>query len=345
MNQPFKLSLAAAAGFLLAAARGTAAPIPVEPERLPALGRSVAGTDDTTALLLNPANLAYQTGPELRWEAIYGHGAQTAPFSGHAISAGLKLPFSFATAIRLDLISPPHGAFGGLSSNYEWLTWGLAYQASESLAFGFSLQRAYSSGKVADSLGSYTVGISARPSSLLGLSLVASHVNGPLDGAAARRIQGLGAVDTSLGASITTAIAVRPFTTRALELGLEGRYMTDPHVWEPRATLGIDLPPLGRLRGEFAVLDPEESSPAWRASASLEVDLNGTAGSSQLEGGLLTGTQLGESGSYSFYNDVAIRSFREPVGFQRPHLAVRIRLESTPETREHVALLRKLWNL
>ncbi|HEX4339360.1 MAG TPA: signal peptide peptidase SppA [Polyangiaceae bacterium] len=338
-------SLGLAALLSLGASLAKAAPIPVEPERLPALGRSVAGTDDTTALVLNPANLAYQTSWELRWEAIYLHGAQTAPWSGHAITAGMKLPFSFATAIRLDVLSPPQGAFGGLSQNYEWLTWGLAYQASESLAFGFSLQRAYSNGPVAGSLGSYTLGVSARPSTLLGLSLVASNVNGPLDGAAARRVQALGAVDTSLGASITAAVAVRPFGTRAVELGLEGRYMTEPHVWQPRATLGIDLPPVGRLRGEFAVLDPEESSPAWRATASLEVDLNGTGGSSTLEGGMLTGTELGQSGSYSFYNNVAIRGFREPVGIQPPHLALRIRLESTPDTREHVALLRKLWSI
>ena len=346
MTGSLRRSLALASFFVLGAARDAlAAPIPVEPERLPALGRSVAGTDDTTALLLNPANLAYQTGPELRWEAIYLHGSQTAPWSGHALTAGLKLPFSFATAIRLDLIDPPHGAFGGLSANYEWLTWGLAYQASESLAFGFSLQRSYSNGPVADSLGSYTLGVSARPSGLIGLSLVASHVNGPLDGAAARRIQALGATDTSLGPSVTTALAIRPFTTRTVEIGLEGRYLIEPQVWQPRATLSIDLPPVGRLRGEFAVLDPQESSPGWRATASLAVDLNGTSGSTELEGGMLTGTELGEKGSYSFYNQIAVRGFREPVGIQPPHLALRIRLESTPETREHVALLRKLWSI
>lgn len=344
MNHPLRLSIAAASLLVLGAARGaTAAPVPVEPERLPALGRSVAGTDDTTAIVLNPANLAYQTGPELRWQAIYLHGDQTAPWSGHALSVGFHLPFSFGTALRLDLINPPQHAFGGLSSNYEWLTWGLGWAASESLAFGFSLQRSYSSGPVASALGSYSLGVTARPSSILGLSLVASHVNGPLDGADARRIQALGATDTSLGPSITTAIAVRPLTTRAVEIGLEGRYLIEPQVWQPRATLSIDLPPVGSLRGEFAVLDPQESSPGWRATASLAVDLNGNSGSTELEGGMLTGTELGEKGSYAFYNQVAIRGFREPVGIQPPHLALRIRLESTPETREHVALLRKLW--
>ena len=344
MNRTSRISIAATAVLAFVSSRAAAAPVPVvEPERLPALGRSVAATDDTTALILNPANLAYQTGPELRWEAIWLHGNQTAPWSGHAISAGVRLPFNFATALRLDLIDPPSHAFGGLAANYEWLTWGLAYQASESLAFGVSLERAYSSGAVADSLGSYTLGLSARPSSLLGLSLVANHVNGPLDGPSARRIQGLGAANTSLGASITTAVAVRPFTTRAFEVGLEGKYYTEPQVWQPRATLGIDLPPVGRLRGEFAILDPQESARAWRASVSLAVDLNGTGGSTEIEGGMLTGTELGQSGSYSFYDQVAIRGFREPVGIQPPHLALRIRIESTPDNREHVALLRKLW--
>jgi protease-4 len=340
------LSVGAALGVVLAAVRaGAVSPFPVEPERLPALGRSVAGTDDTHALLLNPANLAYMTGPELRWEAIYMHGNQTAPWNGHAISAGTRLPFSFATAIRLDLIDPPSGAFGGLSANYQWLTWGLAYQASEIFSVGFSLQRAYSSGPVADSLGSYSLGLSARPSSFLGLSLVANHVNGPLDGTAAARIQGLGAIDTSLGASVTSAVAIRPFGTRVAELGLEGRYLTEPQVWEPRATLAIDLPPIGRLRGEFDMVDPNASSPAWRATASLSIYLNGSGGSTDLEGGMLTGTELGQRGSYSFFNEVAVRGFREPVGIRPSHVALRIRLENTPETREHVALLRKLWSI
>jgi protease-4 len=305
----------------------------------------VAGTDDTTALVLNPANLAYMSGPELRWEAIYLHGEQTAPWSGHALMAGTRLPFSLATAIRLDLISPPQNAFGGLSQNYQWLTWGLAYQASEAFAIGFSLQRAFSDGPVADSLGSYSIGLTARPSSLLGLSLVANHINGPLDGQAAANVQAMGAAGASLGASVTTGVAVRPFTSRLLEVGLEGRYLTEPEVWEPRATLGIDIPPIGRLRGEAAVLDPNASSPQWRVSASLSVYLNANAGSTDLEGGMVTGTELGQSGSYSFFNGVAVRGFREPVGIKPSHLALRIRIESTPETRQHVALLRKLWSI
>jgi protease IV len=316
-----------------------------EPERLPALGRSVAGTDDTTSLVLNPANLAYLPGPEFRWEGIFLSNKLTAPFDGHAFTFGFKLPFSFATALRLDLISPPKDAFGGLSASYQWLTWGLALRASDALSFGFSLQRSYSSGPVADSLGSYTLAMTSRPASALGLSFVAEHLNGPLEGSDVQRLAALGAPGVSLGPSITPAIAVRPLGTRAVELGLEARYLFEPQVWAPRATLGVDVPWVGRLRGEVTVVDPEASNPAWVASASLSVYLNGADGSSEVEGGAVTGTALGQSGSWNYFGGVALRGFREPVGLGPERSAVRLRLESTPSTREHVALLRKLWSL
>lgn len=329
----------------LSLARPARAQTAVEPERLPALGRSVAGTDDTTALVLNPANLGFLPGPELRWEGVYLGSKLTAPFQGHAFTVGFKLPFSFATALRLDLVNPPRDAFGGLASNYQWLTWGLALRASDSLSFGFSLQRSYSSGPVADSLGSYTFGFTSRPASAFGFSFVAQHINGPLEGGAVQRLAALGAPGVSLGPSVTPAFAVRPLGTRAVELGLEARYLFEPEVWAPRATLGVDLPWVGRLRGELTVIDPQASSPEWLASASLSVYLNGPDGSTDAEGGAVTGTALGQSGSYQFFNQVAFRGFREPVGFGPERSAVRVRLESTPGTREHVALLRKLWSL
>ena len=337
--------------FVLGLAASSGAAPPVEPERLPALGRSVAGTDDSSALVLNPANLAFIPGPEVRWEGIYLDEGLAVPWQGHAFSGAVELPFSFATGLRLDLIDPPTGAFSGLSANYQWLTWGLAFQASEALAFGFSLQRSYSTGPVADSLGSYSAGISARPAGFLGLSLVGHHLNSPLEGAATRRLAVLGAPDVSLGRSVTMALAVRPLGSRAVELGLEGRYMAEPAIWEPRATLGIDLPWVGRLRGEFAMVDGDRSPItgnerlAWRASASLSLYANTTGGSTELEGGAVTGTALGQTGSYNFFNEVALQGFREPVGLGPRRSAVRIRFEGTPETRDHVALLRKLWSL
>jgi protease-4 len=330
---------------LLLAAEASAEPV-YEPERLPALGRSVAGTDDSSALLQNPANLGYLPAAEFRWTGMYLRESLAVPYQGHAFSFAFPLPFSLATGLRLDFIDPPSSAFGGQSANYQWLTWALAYRASDSLSFGFSLQHSYSDGPVANGMGSYTAAITDRPIRWLGLSLVGHHINGPLDGENARRLQdGFGAKYTSLGPSLTTALSVRPLGTRSAELGLEARYLFEPEQWEPRATLGVDLPYVGRIQGEFMITDPYADKPAWRAAASLSLFANAQVGSTELEGGAVTGTGLGESGSYNFFNGVAIRGFREPTGFDVPRHAVRLRIEGTPDTREHVALLRKLWSL
>jgi protease-4 len=277
-------------------ARGQA-PI-IEPERLPAFGRSVAGTDDTTALVQNPANLAFMPASELRWQGVYLGEDLAVPWQGHAFSLGFRLPFSLATGIRLDLIDPPARSFGpGLSNNYQWLTWGIAYAASQSAAIGLSLQRSYSDGLVARSLGSYSLGFSTRPVNAIGLSLVAHHVNGPLEGGDVRTLQQLGASGVTLGPSFDAALAVRPLGDRAVEVGLEARYLNEPEVWVPRATLGVDIPYVGRLRGDVAVSDPGRDERAWIASAGLSFYANGTGGSTDVAGGVVTGNGLGQSGS------------------------------------------------
>jgi protease-4 len=328
-----------------AARAQTQAPV-TEPERLPALGRTVAGTDDTYALVLNPANLGFLPAAELRWQGIYLDENLHTPTQGHAFTFGLPLPFSFATAIRLDLVDPPTQAFGGgFSQNYQWLTWGLAYAPSESMSLGFSLQRSYSSGPLARSLGSYTIGLSSRPIDQLGLSFVASHINGPLEGGDVRRLAQLGAPNVSLGPSGTAALAIRPFETRAVELGVEARYLLEPSVWEPRGVLGVDVPWVGRVQGEFSIIDPgnDQGLRTWKAAATLAIHLNARQGSTEIEGGALTGTGLGQSGSYNFVNSMAFRGFRDTAGLEVTRYAVRLRIEDTPGVRGHVAFLRALW--
>jgi hypothetical protein len=52
----------------LLAARQVRAQFPTDqPTRLPALGRSAVSNDDSTALVVNPANLGFMPGAELRW--------------------------------------------------------------------------------------------------------------------------------------------------------------------------------------------------------------------------------------------------------------------------------------
>ncbi|HVU00994.1 MAG TPA: signal peptide peptidase SppA [Polyangiaceae bacterium] len=319
--------------------------VPVGPERIPAFGRSVAGTDDSTATVTNPANLGFMPGSEFRWQGVYLDEGLRVPYQGHALTGAIRFPFNLVTALRLDLLYPPQSSLGGFSANYHWLTWALALQASESLSFGFSLQHAYSGGIVANGIGSYSLAVSARPASFLGFSIVGSDLSSPLSGDSAQALAALGAPNVALGRSFTAAFALRPMGTRAFELGLEARYFSEPAIWEPRATLGVDLPYVGRLRGEFAVVDPGANQLEWRATAGLSLYVNSADGSTELEGGAVTGTALGRSGSWNFYNDVAFTGYREPVGLAPPRVAVKIRLESTPGTREHVALLRRLWAL
>src|ERR1043165_9922169 len=102
----------------------------VEPQRLPEMGRAVASSDDSTALVLNPANLAFLPSSELRWTGTFLREDAAVPWQGHAFALAFPLPFSLATGVRLDFVDPPNesGLSAGLTedANYTWLTWGLA---------------------------------------------------------------------------------------------------------------------------------------------------------------------------------------------------------------------------
>jgi len=129
-NFPFWLSLLAVAG--LSASSRAQTPLVLQ-QRLPELGRSVASTDDSTALVLNPANLAFLPGSETRWTGTFMPEDVLVPWRGHAFALALPLPFSLATGIRLDLVDPPD-LEGVSTSNYQWLTWGLAVRSGKSFA-------------------------------------------------------------------------------------------------------------------------------------------------------------------------------------------------------------------
>ncbi|MEB2310259.1 MAG: signal peptide peptidase SppA [Sorangiineae bacterium] len=335
-------SLALALGAALFATLGVCgvaraqAPL-ARPERLPALGRGVAGTDDTTALAANPANLAFLPGAELRWSGLFLPERDTVPWQGHAFAFGFPIRLlSLSTGLRVDVMSPPDAArAGGFSAAYQWLTWGLAF-GSDAAALGVSLQRSYSDAPSAHGLASWSAAWSLRPWNGLGLSLVAHDLNAPRSQSGYR-----------LAPAFELAAAVRPLGTRALELGLEGKYLDEGNgVWVPRATLGVDLPPFGRLRGDFAMSDPASAARrAWTASAALAIYLSGPGGSMEVSGGGVTGTGLGARGSYGLETGAAFRGFREPAGQEAPRSAVRVRIEDTPSNRGHVALLERLWEL
>jgi protease IV len=313
------------------------------PERLPDPGRSTASSDDSTAINNNPANLAFLPGGEFRWSSVYLDEDLSSPLQGHAFSAAARLPFSLATGIRLDLLAPPDGSsplFGADYPNYQWLTWALALRSGPRSAMGFSLQRSFSADGRADDLFGLSLGYSTRPVNGLGISLVAHDLNSPHN------------LFQTFNRSFTGAVALRPFGTRTVELDVESRYVTVDETWTPKVGLGLDVPYVGRLRAEGSIDNPtRETDRAWLASLGLSIYANAMDNSLELSGGALTGDALGpqgtlgESNGLNAYAGIAMRSFREPVGFEGQRYGVRIRLEDTPDSRLHVGFLRQLWSL
>lgn len=316
-----------------------------QPARLPAWGRNPVSVDDTTALVVNPANLAFLPGGELRWSSVYLDEDALLPYQGHAFAFGFPLPLvRLSTAIRLDLVDAPRAAgldLFGRTVNYQFLTWGLAFQASDTFGLGVSLQRTYSDRAALNGLSSWSLAGTSRPSDFFGIAVVANDLNAPTNDAG-------GFIDRTFD----LALALRPLRRRAVELGLSAKYVDreDPY-WIPRATLGIDIPPLGRLRGDFSWSDPFEQSreSSWLAAATMAFYFNGPSGSMDFTAGSVFGSALGDEADFEAHRnlvtELAFRSFREPVGTEAPAYAVRVRIEDTPGVRGHTALLRQLWSI
>ncbi len=338
----FSLGLA----FALSLAGSARAQFPTEqPTRLPALGKSPVTNDDSSALVQNPANVAFIPASELRWSSIYLNEGSRAAWQGHALGFAFPIPFlNASTGLRVDLMAPPTGGAGTLFRSdgvYQWLTWGLAIKASDSFALGMSLQRSYSDMREAHGLFGWSVGITSRPSDYFGIAFVAHDINGPKNNNGG-----------SLDRSFDLALAVRPLRSRSLEVGFAGKVIDAPRAyWSPSATLGVDIPELGRLRGSFGVVDPDDgiSKSEWLATASMSFYLNGTAGSMELGAGSIFGGALGRNVSGKAHENLstefAFKGYREPSGTSTPSYALRIRLEKTPSVREHTALLRHLWQV
>lgn len=340
--------LLGAASALLATfgALHAAAQTPVQrPEPLPAPGRSIAGNGDSTAIVENPANLAFLPGAELRWQGFFLDDRARVPSQGHSVGLAFPLPLlPLATGLRYDFVNPPEVAaeemLGRADANYHWLTWALAL-GSDSAALGFSFQRSYSNTGAAHGFGTWSASVSTRPSDHFGLAAVARNINNP------RSDWGL-----QLSRAYDLSLVLRPTGTDVLEVGLESRYIDESDgYWIPRAVVDVALPEFGRLRGDFAISDPDENvrQRAWTASASLVLIGNPLTSSVELSGGTRFGNGLGNAVKgkphHNVHAEAAFRSFRENHGGEAMRSAVRVRIESTPGTRQHVALLRRLWSL
>lgn len=314
----------------------------MRPTTMPAYGRTMVGNADSTALVQNPANLAFLAGPELRWTGAFLDEDASSTAQGYSI--GFALPFGFApiaTGLRFDMMNPTDDvteATVGRSYNYQWLTWALAF-GSETASLGFAYQASFSDVSEYHKMGSWNLGFNIRPADYFGLGGTIYNINSPKS-------------DTGyiLRPTYEMGLALRPTGTDAVELGLEAQYVdAEAGYWVPRAALDVAIPTLGRVRGDVSWIDPGQQAgpPSWIASTSLVLIGNSRQGSGELALGTRYGNALGGGNQpqNNLYLEAAFRGFRDTAGADNKHYAVRIRMESTPSNREHVALLRTLWRL
>jgi len=309
---------------------------------MPAYGRTMVGNSDSTAMVQNPANLAFLPGPELRWTGAFLD--EDAPSTAQGYSVGFALPLGFApiaTGLRFDMMNPTEEVTEntvGRSYNYQWLTWALAF-GSETASLGLAYQASFSDVSELHKMGSWNLGFNIRPADYFGLGGTIYNINSPKSDSG-----------YMLRPTYEMGLALRPTGTDAVELGLEAAYVDgDAGHWVPRAALDVAIPTLGRVRGDFSWVDPagQAGSPSWVASTSLVLVGNSRQGSGELSLGTRYGNGFGGGNQpqNNLYLEAAFRGFRDTAGADNKNYAVRIRLESTPDNREHVALLRTLWRL
>jgi protease-4 len=186
-----------------------------------------------------------------------------------------------------------------------------------------------------------TAGLSWRPDTHIGLAAVARDFNRPRSGLLPpMRPQSSDALPI-LDARYALALAFRPTGRRAVDIGLEGEYWQGAGQVIPRATLGIDIPSVGRAFGSVEISHlGEDGKRGVLGTAGLELHFRNAS----LGGGAFFGDGLGDPSDAAGYVTAAISGWVEP-GIPRPVRGVWIRIEKTPSTRGHVALLRKLWRL
>src|SRR5579872_5309887 len=345
---------ALAAGLL--ACWGSAAradPLPTSAAHVPTPGRGVAADETADAIVTNPANLAWLPATELRWTWARCPDDAVTLGCGHAWEVAAPLFFGLSTGLRIDLVQPPWGAadsdgagFPYRGADYVWATWGLAGRLGDSLSFGLSLERSYSQNGYVDGLFGITAALSWRPYTHFGFAAVARDFNRPSPTV-------LPAISHSttdplpvLDGRYAIAAAFRPTGRRNVEIGLEAEYWEaggGPGAeWIPRGTVGVDIPGFGRAFGSIEASHlPNDTKRGVLGTAGLELHYEGLS----VGGGALFGSGIsapGSSDAAAPYVSVAISGYTQP-GLPRPSRAVWLRLEDTPTTREHVALLRRLW--
>lgn len=310
-----------------AALPATAAPPERASQAVPDPGRSIAGADDASAIAVNPANLAFLPGPELRWMWVRQGSASPLPARGHSLGFGLPL-WALATGLRVDFLDPPSAAPAPFDAPWRWVRWALALRGGDGVAIGTTFGWGSSDALALDSHFSVTSALTLRPFSMASLSLIARDWNEPEN-----------RLGESIERSFEVGLGLRPLGHRALEIGAEMAMFERSGAVIPRFTLGIDVPRVGRIRGDVSLRDLEGGTPHVAAMAGLDLNVGGL----QVLGGGVFGDAHTRGGT-GFYTGIALRGYREP-GITMARRVARIRIESTPGTRAHTRLLQRLWEL
>lgn len=317
------LSTLCALGLASSAALAEAPPPrPSDPVADP--GRSLASSDDTTAIAGNPANLAHLPAPEFRWSLAWTGSASPQPNRGMAFGVGLPIG-PFATGLRLDWFSPPDGAPAPFDVNYHWLRWGIA-AGNPMASFGTTLGWGFSRSPLLDGYLSLTSGITSRLLPWLSASFVVRDWNEPVS-----------AAGLSIERSFQWGLALRPFGTRAIEAGADLALYQQSATVSAHGMLSLNLPRVGRLRGDLTVYP--DSDRRFLAMAGVDINIDRF----QASAGGIFGDAISKSGT-GFYLGAAIRGFREP-GIPLPLKVVRLRINETPGVRGNTRLLKRLWRL
>ena len=329
MSSPKRLlalcAAAATAAAITSAATNALADPPYKPsEAVPSPGRTVASADDATAVAVNPALLPFVPDTEVRWSWLWTEGDAPNPARGHAFGVATPLWF-LGTGLRLDALDPPSGAGSPFGQPFYWLRWGLGASLGNTFSLGATFAWSFARESALDGLVSVTGGLAYRPSPYLSLGLVARDFNQPSTGPIERSYDASAAVRPCLG-------------HRRFELGLSASYFERSDAWSPGATLGIDVPRVGRVRGDLRLFDLD-TTPQVSAMLGVEVSLDRL----EVNGGAAFGSGLSGSGA-GFFAGAAIRPFRTP-GVVFPARFVKVRIGSTPGARGHARLLRRLWRL
>jgi protease-4 len=325
-------SLILATGSLISDSARSQDPPPRLSDGLALPSQNLASTDDSTAVGLNPANLAFRPGAEGRVSWTHtGEDAQL-PVRGVSLNAAGSA-WILGTGLQADWFFPPAASpapfvQGDEAFQYGWVRWGSAVRFRQVAAIGTTFAWSHGSNLALDGHFTMTTALTVRPHALLSVAAVAR------DWYSAPNAQG-----QTIDASVDLGLALRPLGgDRVLEIGGTASYMADNARWAPGITLAADIPWLGRFHAGARMLDTGTKEVIANASVDMNIDRV------MLRAGAVFGPALSNKGG-AFHASAALRSYRETVGVTLPSRVVRLRIHQTPSVRQHVKLLRRLWKI